>query len=164
MAKRRKRAGRTDGPTAKTASRAAHPSSAGRRKGLWKTLLTLFALAAVSLAGLTAYKRSWDKAHDLSVLGNGIPTVVQVHEPSCAPCRSLKSNVRAALNRIDGQLQYRIADLNTEQGRRLAARHRAGMVTLLLFDGGGRLLDRHGGVNSVETLAGLFADVALPAK
>ncbi|MEM7189150.1 MAG: hypothetical protein AAF439_06015 [Pseudomonadota bacterium] len=80
---------------------------------------------------------------DLSKLGNGMPTIVQVHDPGCPSCRALQSETRKALDSFaDGQLQYLVANLQSPEGREFATQYGAGRVTLLLFDGRGRLLDR----------------------
>ena len=76
---------------------------------------------------------------DLSLLGNGVPTVVQIHDPQCPRCRALKRETREAISRFeDGTIQYLVANIRQSQGRRFAARHRVGHITLLLFDGNGR--------------------------
>ena len=97
------------------------------------------------------------REHDLSRLGNGIATVVQVHDPGCPRCTALQREVRTALDGFnDGTIQYLIADITRAEGRRFAAVHRVNHVTLLLFDGAG---NRHGvlvGPNSAENLEQVF--------
>ena len=76
---------------------------------------------------------------DLSLLGNGIPTVVQIHDPQCPRCRALQRETRKAVSQFeDGTIQYLVADIRQSKGRRLAAEHGVGHITLLLFDGSGR--------------------------
>ena len=136
-----------------------------RRKGPgWKAFAVLVGLVTVSFAGLAAYKQDWKQTHDLSVIGNGTPTVVQVHDPSCPQCRELKENAQIAMRRVSGDIQYRIADLNTAKGRALAGQHDAGKVTLLTFDAEGQFLDKYTGVMSVETLERLLSPIAGPPK
>lgn len=80
--------------------------------------------------------------HDLSRVGNGVPTVVQVHDPQCSLCRSLQAETRKALAKFDeGQLDYVIANIRTDKGKGFAARHGVPHVTLLLFDGKGELTE-----------------------
>jgi len=38
---------------------------------------------------------------DLSRLGNGIPAIVQVHDPQCPSCRALQRQTRLALEEFD---------------------------------------------------------------
>ena len=76
---------------------------------------------------------------DLSLLGNGIPTVVQIHDPQCPRCRALQRETRDAISEFeDGTIQYLVADIRQSKGQSFAAKHGVGHITLLLFDGGGR--------------------------
>ena len=94
---------------------------------------------------------------DLSKLGNGMPTIVQVHDPQCPSCRSLQNATRAALTGFaEGEIQYLVANLTSPEGRRFAGEHRAGRVTLLLFDGAGRLRDRVQGEQTEAILTEVF--------
>ena len=75
---------------------------------------------------------------DLSRLGNGIATVVQIHDPQCPRCRALQKEVREALAELDGdEIQYLVANIRQPEGRAMATAHGVGHVTLLLFDGSG---------------------------
>ena len=94
---------------------------------------------------------------DLSKIGNGVPAVVQVHDPNCPICRSLQKEVRAAMDDFaDDELQYLVANIKHEDGRALARAHDVPHVTLLLFDGGGerRLILR--GENKADYLHDAF--------
>lgn len=94
---------------------------------------------------------------DLSKLGNGIPTIVQVHDPGCPSCRILQRQARAALENFDeDDIQYLVANLDSQDGRRFAGQYAAGRVTLLLFDGQGRLRDRVQGETPEPTLTAVF--------
>ncbi len=76
---------------------------------------------------------------DLSRVGNGKPTVVQIHDPQCSQCRALQSETRRALENIDDDtLQYVVANIRTAEGHAFASANRVGHVTLLLFDGNGK--------------------------
>lgn len=113
-------------------------------------------LVSVSGAGIATFKHRYEKAHDLSVIGNGIPTVVQIHDPGCPKCRKLRENATTALRRVDHDIQYRIADITTRPGRLLQRVHQVPHVTLLLFDGGGELKRVISGVSGVESLERAF--------
>ena len=90
---------------------------------------------------------------DLSRLGNGIPTVVQIHDPDCPQCRALQREAREALRDFDdSEIQYLVANIRQPDGRALAAAHGVGHVTLLLFDGSGRRRGTLVGQNSSEIL------------
>ena len=76
---------------------------------------------------------------DLSKLGNGMPTIVQIHDPQCPRCRALQRQARDALDVLDhDDLQYLVANIRTPEGRSFADQHDVGHVTLMLFDGAGK--------------------------
>lgn len=94
---------------------------------------------------------------DLSRIGNGIPTVVQIHDPQCPHCQALQREAREAISRFDdGTIQFLVANIRLAEGRELAAAHGVGHVTLLLFDGEGRRRDVLVGRNRSEVLEGEF--------
>lgn len=77
---------------------------------------------------------------DLSKLGNGIPTIVQIHDPQCSICAALQSETRDALSEFDdGALQYLVANIKTSSGKQFADKYGVPHVTLLLFDRKGNL-------------------------
>lgn len=79
------------------------------------------------------------REHDLSRLGQGVPTVVQIHDPGCPQCTALQRTARAAMNGFDEtELVFLVANINTEEGRAIATANGVGHVTLVLFDGEGR--------------------------
>ncbi len=90
------------------------------------------------------------------MIGNGVPTVVQIHNPSCPKCRQLRRNASAAARHLDGKLQFRIADITTSAGRHLQQIYDVPHVTLLLFDGDGKLQRIISGVNGIDTLREAF--------
>lgn len=68
---------------------------------------------------------------DLSKIGNGIPTIVQIHDPGCPKCRSLQRSTRNALAELeDGSIQYLVANIKGPEGRQFANTHGVGHVTL----------------------------------
>ena len=94
---------------------------------------------------------------DLSRLGNGIPTVVQIHDPECPRCRALQRETREAISAFeDGTIQYLVANIRLSEGRALAAEHGVRHVTLLLFDGSGRRRSILTGEKSSEVLVNEF--------
>ncbi|MEM9062824.1 MAG: thioredoxin family protein [Pseudomonadota bacterium] len=94
---------------------------------------------------------------DLSKIGDGMPAIVQVHDPQCPDCRALQRAARQALDEIDtSQVHYLVASLDTPQGRQLAQENGVGRVTLLLFDGKGRVRGVIQGRRSKEALLDAF--------
>jgi hypothetical protein len=95
--------------------------------------------------------------HDLTRLGNGIPSIVQVHDPSCPTCTALQKEARAAMKGFDdGELQFLVANLLNAEGSRLAADNGVGKVTLLFFDGKGKRREIMRGPNSRAILEQRF--------
>ncbi len=117
-------------------------------------------LAAVAGGGgwyLIQDVRATIREHDLSQIGNGIPSVVQIHDPQCPRCVALQSETRDAMAAFDaGELQYLIADITRQDGRQLAAVHNVNHVTLLLFDAEGNRRDVLVGDNTSENLEAVF--------
>lgn len=94
---------------------------------------------------------------DLDRIGNGIPAVVQIHDPECPSCRALQKETRAALKKFgDTELQYLVANIRTEKGRQLANKHGVGHITLLLFDGQGKRQEILAGQNTSSYLEYAF--------
>lgn len=124
-------------------------------------LVKFFGVGAVVVAGGGWYFVSKVVAgiaeSDLSKIGNGIPTIVQVHDPQCPSCLALQRETRRALEHIDAErLQYLVASLHTPEGRKFASTHGAGRVTLLLVDGAGRVRDVIRGERSEAALLTAF--------
>ncbi|WP_350333664.1 hypothetical protein [Coralliovum pocilloporae] len=95
--------------------------------------------------------------HDLTRVGNGTPTVVQIHDPECALCQALQKATRNALEGFDeGRIDYVIADIRTSKGLDFASRYRVPHVTLLLFDGKGELKQVLQGQRGQYELANAF--------
>jgi len=95
-------------------------------------------------------------AHDLSAIGKGIPTVVQIHDPSCSLCRRLMGATRKAMQDFPG-VAYRVADITTSEGHTFQAKYDVPNVTLLLFDSKGGHIETLNGVRDADELRELFA-------
>lgn len=143
-----------------TKTQANNSLSPRKRRRRIQSLVIALALGISTAAGLAAYKKSYDVEHDISVIGNGIPTVVQIHDPSCPTCQKLKHNVAKVKTKFDEQIQFRIASLRTDAGRRLASKHEVGKITLLLFDGSGERVGMISGLQEPEYLTSRFKRLA----
>ena len=96
---------------------------------------------------------------DLTRIGNGIPTIVQIHDPQCPKCVALQQETRDALSNFeDGKLHYLVANIRTVEWKMLATSHGVGHVTLLLLDGQGRKLNTLVGSNTGRYLTEMFRD------
>lgn len=94
---------------------------------------------------------------DLTRIGNGIPTIVQIHDPQCPKCIALQREARDALENFDeGQLQYLVANIKSTTGQRFATTHGVGHITLLMFDGAGRRRQILAGPNESSYLTDAF--------
>ncbi len=134
-------------------------SAVGRRTALVKLRDYGIVVALVGGAGWYALDHVGSRfaEYDLSRIGNGIPAVVQIHDPGCPLCRELQRQTREALAAFDeSELQYIVADIKTGKGRELAAAHGVQHVTLVLFDGQGRRLDILAGSNTADFLEDAF--------
>jgi len=127
-----------------------------KRREIRRFLVVITVLVTSLGAGLAAFKHNYDISHNLAVIGQGTPVVVQIHDPGCQLCLQLRNNASTAINKLDGKLLFRIADITTPQGRALQLRHDVENVTLLLFDGGGELRNVLQGVKSDELLYKTF--------
>jgi len=98
---------------------------------------------------------------DLTRLGQGVPTVVQVHDPQCPTCNALQSQTRKALKGFgQDKLQYLVADIKTREGQSFAGRFGVPHVTLLLFDGEGNLVETLQGMRQASELRPSFERLA----
>ena len=91
--------------------------------------------------------------YDLSRIGTGKATIVQIHDPQCPVCTALQKEVRKALKDIDQEdLVYLVANIRTAAGQQLAQKRRVPHVTLLLFDGEGNLQEVLRGMQNKDAL------------
>lgn len=147
---------------------AARPAPAGAsedsggltRRGMFRLARTgAIGVAALGAGGwaLASYVQNHLELHDLSTIGNGVPAVVQIHDPDCPICRRLqKAMLSAADDFRSGEMQFRVANIRTDEGRALANRHRVPHVTLLLMDGGGEVRQVLRGERRSDELAEAF--------
>jgi len=132
----------------------------GRRRN---QALLAGAIAALVLTGVGfavgGLNRAERRVRDLSLIGNGVPAVVQVHDTTCPICSELRANVKRIEREFDDdELLIRIADIHDDDGLAFAARHTAERrVTLLFLDGEGGLVDTQTGVQEPDALRRVFA-------
>ncbi len=97
------------------------------------------------------------REHDLSRIGNGMPTVVQIHDPECPTCVALQREARDAVCEVgEAQVQFLVANIRTSKGRALAQAHGVAHVTLLLLDGDGKRQGVLTGLRRREELVNTF--------
>ncbi|MFL4472079.1 hypothetical protein ACERZ8_20170 [Tateyamaria armeniaca] len=113
--------------------------------------------AGAGIWGVSSF-RAYAAEHDLSRVGEGPVTIVQIHDPQCPTCTALQKQTRAALRDFDDcGITYLVADIKTPEGAAFARRYRVPHVTLLLFDGDGELHQTVQGLQQASQLAQVFA-------
>lgn len=77
---------------------------------------------------------------DLSRIGDDNPTLVQIHDPQCSQCLGLQRETRASMRKFgDGEFEYALANIHQSSGRAFTAKHGGPNVSLMIFDGNGKL-------------------------
>ncbi|MEL6218421.1 MAG: hypothetical protein AAFR79_08135 [Pseudomonadota bacterium] len=154
------KAGAKSGKPAKTPNPSPRPRKARSRREVltaaasWGAIA--FGVGGVGYWTVSSVSASMSEG-DLSRIGNGTPSVVQIHDPQCSECAALQRAAREALTGFeDGALTFMVANLRTAEGRALAARHNVGHVTLLLFDRSGEMRSVIRGVHPSATLQRAF--------
>ena len=151
----RKRKNRQKNPVT-TTSKQPHTKKTRTWRDFTRSGIIAVLLLSVTGIGIAAYKRNYEITHDLSVIGQGKPVIVQIHDPSCQLCQRLKRNTSDALGPLNDDLLYRIADINTPEGKRLQRQHEVPHVTLLLFDRNGKVRNVLTGVKDEDVLQRAF--------
>lgn len=123
-----------------------------RLRGWGITLVVIAAIGGVAWF----YQAQHADMRDISVVGNGTPTVVQLFDQNCVTCRQLDKNAKAAMRSFGDELQFRIVNLNVPSGQAFAQRYNGGQTTLLYFDGNGRHVTTVTGVQSSADLRESF--------
>lgn len=130
------------------------------RRDVLATLRNWGLIGVVAAAGgwyLVGEVRATIAEQDLSRIGNGIPAIVQIHDPQCSRCLALQRETREALAEFDdGELQYLVANIRHAKGQKLAAAHGVRHITLLLFDGAGKRRSILSGPNTSANLVRSF--------
>lgn len=135
----------------------ATPETVSRRSFLGKGAAATAVLAGGGVWAISSF-RSYAAEHDLTRVGQGSVTIVQIHDPQCPTCTALQKQTRAALRDFDDcGLTYLVADIKTPEGAAFARKYRVPHVTLLLFDGAGELHRTVQGLQQSARLAEVFA-------
>lgn len=117
-------------------------------KKTFTRLFTALCFLAVIAVPVYAYMQNSKVEHDLSVVGNGTATVVQIHDPGCRLCNQLKSNLGDVKDEYTDKVQFKTANILKQKGKNFAAKYQVPHVTLLFFDKKGTRVDTLQGVSS----------------
>jgi len=150
---------------AKNKAKTATAAPVGRSLSRKKLLMIVGGVIALLLAAVSiqAYESGQQELHDLSVIGQGKPVLVQVHDPSCPTCRRLKKIVSSTLDSSDPVL-YRVANITTESGKALADKYSVPKVTLLFFNGRGKHVHTTSGLQTTEQLDSAINEFLRPTS
>jgi hypothetical protein len=129
-------------------------AASSRRKFLEKAT-TIGGVILVSGVGYGAYRIRHNSIYNLSVIGNGSFTVVQVHDSGCDSCKLLLSNVESVRSEFK-DIQFRIINILSKDGAKLARQYNAKKTTLLIFNPDGDLIDKWEGVFPPDNLRRRF--------
>jgi hypothetical protein len=90
--------------------------------------------------------------YDLSVIGNGSATVVQIHDHNCQLCRQLKSNLDSVKSDFKENIQFKTANILAKKGADFARQYQVAHVTLLFFNKQGQRVNTLQGVSSKDEI------------
>ncbi|MEJ6391492.1 hypothetical protein [Gymnodinialimonas ulvae] len=138
------------------------PTPGVTRRGTLRLLRgAAIAVPAVGLAGYfgTGYVRASICEFDLTKIGDGLPSIVQVHDPQCPLCSALQRQTRRALRPYNADdFHFLVANVATLDGRLFAQNHGVSHVTLVLLDGDGRHVGTlHGPIDDDNLRASIAA-------
>lgn len=133
------------------------PTQASRR-GVLGSLAVYGVGAAIVAGGGTALALDFRKKlaeADLDRIGNGQPSIVQIHDPQCGLCATLQKAARRAFADCSDdatEVQYLVANVRSDEGARFQADMGLPHVTLVFFDGAGRHVHTIQGVTPAEDI------------
>lgn len=91
----------------------------GKRGFLRKAAIVL-PVVAVGGYFTFAYLQSAVAEADLSKVGNGKPSIVQIHDPQCALCKTLQDQTRSVLSRFDeNKFEFLVANIKPKRAPNL---------------------------------------------
>ncbi len=156
MAKNNKKSKRT---------KSAKPQQSNAAKAKSRRAFLQYGVAGAAVLGVGGYfgvtsLQATIHESDLSSLGNGTPTIVQIHDPTCPVCNALQRETRKAIKNMGGDKpELLVANIKTLEGSTFAADHGVPHITLLLFDGKGELQQILRGPQDRADLTPLFEDL-----
>ncbi len=123
------------------------------RRTLLRGAIALAVALPLAAIGISQYNRRAAQRYDLSVVGNGTPTVVLVIDRNSRDATELRNRFDSVQSEFRDSVQFRIADLATADGALFATRHQAPSLTLLLTDADGRVRNTLSGLQDRQLIA-----------
>lgn len=158
---RKKKSGKSkSSPSAKSSAVSRQSGKPVNWLKIGERLFIAAVLIGVVSYSVAAYMDRLEVEQDLSVIGNGTSTVVQIHDPDCRLCQALKSNLDSVKGDFKDDIQFKIANIKTKKGREFSRLHRVQHVTLLFFDQQGRRVDTIQGVTSSADIAAALTSLS----
>ncbi len=156
---RKKRQKQSQATEEKQAPQSNYQKSMSRRSVLQNALLYT-AGGAVVLGGagwfVTRLQMQRQESR-LQDIGTGTATVLQIHDPQCQLCLQLQRETRKAVNNfLKEDVQFRVANIRTEEGSAAAARYGVPHITLVLLDQAGAVAHVVRGVTPADELTEIF--------
>ena len=146
-------------------TKSAKPQQSNAAKAKSRRAFIQYGIAGAAVLGLGGYfgvtslQASICEA-DLTKLGKGTPTIVQIHDPTCPVCNALQKEARKAIKNMDGSKpEFLVANIKTLEGSTFAADHGVPNITLLLFDAKGEVQQILRGPQDRADLTPLFEDL-----
>ncbi len=148
------------GKEAKSPTRAKNSSDKPSLLSRRNMIRALIALPVAGAAGAAIHRYDVQNRglHDLTMIGQGSPVVVQIHDPACQLCRRLMKNTRKALKSREDIL-FRVADVTSGEGSAFQQKHQANTVSLLIFNSAGEKVDTIAGVTPIDELKNRFVSI-----
>jgi len=146
----------------KQAEQTAAPADITKRRSLKRARNGFIVIALLGIAGYFAVSGylNFKEEKDLTKIGNGKPSIVQIHDPNCPVCNELQVEARKALTNFDDDTyNYLVADLRTSEGSVFARKHAQQRITLMLFNGRGQVKQVLRGPRQAEELTNAFGFV-----
>lgn len=135
-----------------------------REKSKKRTLvITSLVVGLLLIAGVTfgVVQQQGRVVYDLSVVGQGVPVVVQVHDTNCPICTQLKETIHSMRSEFsDSDMLIRIADISNPDAVSFIAPYTTNRrVTLLFFNGQGELVNTLVGAQTRPALRAAFGEL-----
>ena len=145
--------------------RHSHKNNTQKKRTInWKSVVQKSAfyivLCALIAGTFLIYSNNNKIQYDLSVIGNGTPTVVQIHDHNCQLCRQLKSNLDDVKKDYAEDIQFKTANILAKKGASFAQQHQVAHVTLLFFNKEGQRVNTLQGVSSKDDIRGALEQLA----